>query len=246
MNYDIMKKEIPGTTAETPNHTQHFLPFSAAVFDYDGTILDSMPMWSSVPSRFVRSLGAEPEPGLDEIVRHMSLEESAEYLREYGASGTDEEIIGQIMDLVFTSYQKELQPKPGVIDVLTDLKNHGIRMCIATQTPGRMIKEANRRLGLDTFFEEVFSCEEWNTHKREPLIYEIAATHFNMSPEKILVFEDICYAVETAARSGFSVIGVYDDNSAADRKRIENSCRYYLESYSDWPGATNLFSEPAH
>lgn len=220
------------------------IPFTAAIFDYDGTILDSMPMWNHIPSRFVRSLGAEPEPDLDSIIKHMSLEESSQRFREYGASGTVDEIVNQIMDLVFDSYQKELQPKPGVIEVLSDLKKHGIRMCIATQTPSRMIREANHRLGLDDYFEDVFSCSEWNTHKTEPFIYETAAKHFNTSPNEILVFEDVLYAVKTASEAGFPVIGIYDDSSRDDREQIILNSRYYLESYADWPGTENLFVSP--
>lgn len=216
---------------------------TAAIFDYDGTILDSMPMWSSVPSRFVRKLGGEPEPGLDALIKYMSLEESTKIFREYGAAGTDEEIVDQIMDVVLESYEKELQPKPGVIKVLDDLKNQGIRMCVATQTPSRMIRAANQRLGLDIYFEEVFSCGELDTHKREPKIYELAAGHLDAEPAETLVFEDIFYAVETAARAGFPVIGIYDESSSGDRERIEQSCLRYLESYTAWPGLARLIRE---
>lgn len=216
---------------------------TAAIFDYDGTILDSMPMWASVPSRFVRELGSEPEPGLDELIKHMSLEEGTKIFRQYGAAGTDEEIVDQIMDVVLDSYQKELQPKPGVIHVLDDLKKQGIRMCIATQTPSPMIRAANQRLGLDWYFEEIFSCSELNTHKREPKIYEIAAGHLGSDPAETLVFEDIFYAVETAARAGFPVIGIYDESSSGDRERIEKNCFRYLESYASWPGLNHLLWE---
>lgn len=208
----------------------------AAIFDYDGTILDSMPMWSTTPSRFVRSLGKEPEPGLDQMIKHMSLEESSQIFRSYGASGSDEEIIDQIMDIVLESYEKELQPKPGVMNVLEELQHLGIRMCIATQTPSRMIKAANRRLGLESYFDEIFSCSEWNTHKREPRIYELSAAHLKSAPAETLVFEDVYYAVETAAQAGFPVIGIYDESSADDRERIKKSSLLYLESYSSWPG----------
>ena len=215
----------------------------AAIFDYDGTILDSMPMWSTTPSRFVRSLGKEPEPGFDERIKHMSLEESSQIFRSYGATGSDEEIIDQIMELVLESYEKELQPKPGVMNVLEELQQRGILMCIATQTPSRMIKAANQRLGLDIYFDEIFSCSEWNTHKREPRIYELSAAHLKTTPAETLVFEDVYYAVETASQAGFPVIGIYDDSSADDRERIKKSSLFYLDSYSSWPGLEHFLKK---
>lgn len=218
--------------------------YKAAVFDYDGTILDSMPMWATVPSRFAARLGAEVEDGFNEKIKYMSLEESAKIFRGLGAEGSDEEIVDQIMEMVSESYRDELQMKDGVAEVLEDLKTHGVRMCVATQTPSRMIRMANKRLGIDHYFDEVYSCGEWETHKTEPDIYYIAAAGAGAAPCETLVFEDIVYAVETAKRAGFTVMGVADDSSARDRERIRKTCRLFLESYKDWPGIVNLEREP--
>ena len=237
---DVEKKSTGAGMSRESKAGPSGFGYKAAVFDYDGTVVDSMKMWSTVPSRFVRRLGAEAEPGFDEMVKYMSLEESAEKFREYGAAGTDEEIIGQIMEMVMDSYRYELQLKPGILDVLEDLKAHQVRMCVASQTPSRMILEANRRLGLETYFETVYSCGEWNTHKREPEIYRLSADFLGALPGETLVFEDMVYAVETAADAGFAVVGIYDDNSQEDQKAIRGRCRWYLESFADWPGLEGL------
>ncbi len=208
--------------------------YKAAVFDYDGTVVDSMKMWSSVPSRFARRLGVEAEPGFDEEIKYLSLEESAQRFREYGAVGSDEEIIEQIMEMVMESYQYELQLKPGVRNVLEDLYTHNIRMCVASQTPSRMIQAANRRLGLDRYFEAVYSCGEWETQKREPDIYYLAADHLGALPQETFVFEDMVYAVKTAADAGFYVVGIYDESSEEDRETIEQNSRIYLRNYAEW------------
>ena len=214
--------------------------FKAAVFDYDGTVLDSMPMWTSVPSRFAEKLGAEPDPELNRQIKTMSLEESARTFREMGAAGTDEEIVDQIMDMVMDSYRLHLQMKPGVMELLEDLKSHGIRMCIASQTPSRMIAAANERLGIDSYFEGIYSCGEWNTHKRDPDIFLIAADSLEAGPSETLVFEDTLYAVRSAEQAGFSVVGIYDENSADDREQIEERSLLYLKRIQDWPGIESL------
>ncbi len=213
----------------------------AAVFDYDGTIVDSMPMWHSIPSQYVRSLGGEPEPGIDEMIRYMTLEESSAVFRDrYGAKGSDEEIVQQVMDLVEEHYRTDLQCKPGIIDVLEDLKQSGVRMCVATATPSRMIHMANERLGLDQYFERVYSCREWETDKHHPDIYHIAAASLGAAPSETLVFEDIRYASETANRAGFTVIGIADEASAADREAIVKASHLFLDSYALWPGFSAL------
>lgn len=210
--------------------------YKAAVFDYDGTIVDSMPMWSTVASRFAAGLGVEVEEGFDEQMKYLSLEESAGKFREFGAVGTNEEIVDQVMDMVLESYRDLIPLKPGILEVLKDLQAHGIRMSIATQTPSRMIYAANQRLGLEEYFDTVYSCSEWETQKREADIYYLAAASIGAAPCETLVFEDMVYAAETANRAGFTVMGIYDESSENDRQRIEASCRLYMESYEDWPG----------
>lgn len=217
--------------------------YRAAIFDYDGTVLNSMPMWETAASRFVRKLGHEPEPGFDEYVKYMTLEESAEKFRAYGATGTDGEIIDQIMDVVYDSYRYELQPKPGVIDVLEYLKSCGVHMSVATQTPSKMILAANERLGLDRYFEGVFSCMDWDTNKHFPDIYYLAAAYAGAAPRESLVFEDMIYAADTADKAGFTVVGVYDKSSEKDRPSIEKSSTVYLDSYADWPGLEKIMRE---
>lgn len=215
--------------------------YQAAIFDYDGTILDSMPMWEQAASNFVRSLGREPAEGLDWEIRKLSLEQSAEKLRsEYGAVGTDEEIVAALIAMVTEEYKYALQPKRGITKILDDLRAHGIRMAIATASTREMIMAANKRLGLDKYFEEVFTCGEVGADKREPDIYRKAAEFLQSVPSKTLVFEDVEHAVKTASAAGFPVVAVRDRSSEADRKEIEENSILYLEEMTDWPGIEAL------
>ena len=202
-----------------------------------------MTMWGTTPARFAARLGKEVDDRFNDSIKYMSLEESAQIFREFGATGTDEEIVDQIMDMVFESYRDELPLKDGVTELLEDLSSHGIRMSIATQTPSRMILAANKRLGIDHYFEAVYSCGEWGTHKKEPDIYYIAAAGIGAAPCETLVFEDMVYAVETAEQAGFTVMGVADDSSVKDRERIRKSSRLFLESLKEWPGIEALEKE---
>lgn len=214
----------------------------AAIFDYDGTVMDSMGMWSQASSNYVRTvLGKEPAPGLDEMIKNTSLEEGAKIFREqYGAPGTDADIVQTVLATVTDQYRNTLQLKPDVLQVLEDLKAHGIKMCVATASAREMIEAGNDRLDLNQYFEKVFTCMEVGANKRRPDIYNEAAAYFGTSPEETLVFEDVLHASKTAAEAGYRLIGILDKYSESDKNSIKELSHLFLDSYDEWPGIENL------
>ena len=213
-----------------------------AIFDYDGTIMDSMPMWSTASSDYVRKvLGREPAPGLDELIKELSLEEGAKIFREQsGAPGTDADIVQAVLATVLDQYRNTLQLKPGILAILEDLKSHGVRMCIATASAREMIESGNRRLAIEPYFERVFTCMEVGKNKRKPDIYNEAAAFMGTAPEETLVFEDVLHASKTAAEAGFCLVGVYDEASKDEWEEISGLSRLALKDYSQWPGIMEL------
>lgn len=214
----------------------------AAIFDYDGTVMESMGMWSQASSNYVRTvLGKEPAPGLDEMIKNTSLEEGAKIFREqYGAPGTDADIVQAVLATVTDQYRNTLQLKPDVLQVLEDLKAHGIKMCVATASAREMIEAGNDRLDLNQYFEKVFTCMEVGANKRRPDIYNEAAAYFGTSPEETLVFEDVLHASKTAAEAGYRLIGILDKYSESDKNSIKELSHLFLDSYDEWPGIENL------
>ena len=213
----------------------------AAIFDYDGTVVDSMPMWSQASSNYVRSLGREPGPNLDDQIKRLGLEEGAEVFRsEYGAVGTTEEIVEAVLNGVRNNYKNEIEPKEGIIEVLEDLKAAGIKMVVATASARDMIEICNAKHGLDKYFDAVFTCVEVGANKRKPDIYHAAAEFMGAKPEETLVFEDVRHAALTASEAGYPVVGIYDDVSFLDKDDIYAASSIYLEDYSQWPGIENI------
>jgi HAD superfamily hydrolase (TIGR01509 family) len=214
----------------------------AAIFDYDGTVLDSMGMWGSASSNYVRTvLGKEPAADIDEVVKRLSLEEGAKIFRdEYGAEGSDDDIVAAVLETVTEQYRTVLPLKGSILNVLEDLKAHGIRMCVATASAREMIEAGNKRLGLDKYFEKIFTCMEIGVNKRKPDIYHQAAAYFGTLPEETLVFEDVLHAAVTASEAGYRLIGIYDEGSAADRDEIKSLSSFFMDSYDEWPGIENL------
>ena len=206
-----------------------------AIFDVDGTLLDSMGIWDNLAERYLTERGIEPEEHLSEKLAVFSLEESSEYLKKmYGLEEAPDEIRSDIMGIVASFYKYEVVLKPGAKQLLEKLKKQNILMNIATTGDVRLVHAAFRRLGIDGYFEHIFTCTELNTTKREPFIYQKAAEAMNCRPEETLVFEDALHAVETAVNAGFVTVGVAEKANQRDREKIKEFADYYLESLADW------------
>lgn len=209
----------------------------AAIFDFDGTLIDSMKMWHTIPSTYARSLGKEPVAEFDEQAKYLSLDESAEeFRRMYGLTYTNEEIIGQIMEMVHGFYRETLPLKAGVRELLEEFRVKGIRMCIATMTPGKMIHDACERFGILEYFDAIYSCSDYGIGKDTPDIYDMAAEKMDVIRQETMVFEDMVRAVATARSAGYRVIGILDEESRGDWDRITEESDLALNSPSEWPG----------
>ena len=140
-----------------------------SIFDVDGTILDSMKIWDVLASRTVRSLGKVPEANLDQIVAKMSLEESSSYIKEhYQLSCSETQIKAEVLKQLATFYREEVQLKPGIKDFISHFDSRNV---IATTSDKALVQQALQRLGIDAYFEKIFTCTEIGKSKKEPDIY---------------------------------------------------------------------------
>ena len=189
------------------------MKLKCAIFDFDGTLFDSMFIWESVGEIYLRSLGKEPKPSLCEAVRAMSLYQSACYFKkEYALSISVEEIITGINKTIEHFYIHEVLPKPGVIDFLERMKEAEIPMCIATASDRYQIEAALTRCGMEQYFKAIFTCSEVGHGKDEPVIFRKAMEYFGADRDSTVIFEDAFHAIQTAKADGFAVTAVFDDS----------------------------------
>ncbi|MGE4354070.1 MAG: HAD family hydrolase [Oscillospiraceae bacterium] len=191
------------------------MAIKAAIFDLDGTVLDSMAVWNALDSNFLRSLGLAPKPGLQEAVMALTLRQSAAYFRkEYGVPLTEHEIINRIHDEIRKAYENDIPLKPGADRALKYLQHIGLPMAVATATEKHLAEAALRRLGILSFFSGIFTCEMVGKGKSDPDVYLAASAFLGFSRHETLVFEDAPFAAKTAFDAGFKVAVVHDDVSA--------------------------------
>lgn len=204
-----------------------------AIFDFDGTLVDSMYIWDTIGEDYLRSLGKEPHEDLKETFMTLTLEEAAEYYRtHYGVTLSVKEIVDGVNTMVEGIYRTRVALKQGVADFLAQLKDNGTRMCIAAVTDRYLVEETLDRLGILQYFSEIFTCAEVGYGKDKPIIYRKALEHLGTTKNETYVFEDSLFALKTAKADGFTTVGVYDRHENR-QDNLKNLADYYIVDFAD-------------
>lgn len=219
------------------------------IFDFDGTLFDSMFVWDAVGETYLRSLGKEPEEGLRKALKNMSLQQSAAYLQEhYQLKLSVEEICAGINRTVESFYFHTVQPKPGILEMLEEMKQRNINMCIATATDRYQVNAALARCHMDHYFSGIFTCTEAGKGKDDPAIFRTAMASLHTERSNTIVFEDAHYAIRTAKEDGFMVAAVYDAHEEKQQE-IRQMADVYLPDFQDrtrfWKFANAIREEPS-
>ena len=202
-----------------------------AIFDFDGTLVDSMFIWDTFGEDSLRTLGKEPRENLTETFKTFTLEQAAEYYREhYGVALSVNEIVDGVNEMVAKLYRTKVTLKDGVRDFLEALKSQGVKMCVATVTDRPIVEDVLNRLGIRDFFTEIFTCAEVGYNKETPHIYRAALKALGTKKDETVVFEDALHALMTAKNDGFPVAAVYDKHELRQTEMKENS-DYYITDY---------------
>lgn len=204
-----------------------------AIFDADGTLLDSMPIWQELGQRYLAKYGIKAEKALSDILSPMCLEESSRYLKEtYGLSNPDEIISAEILAMIRTFYINEVTLKAGVTDYLRYLYEQNIPMIVATSNDKSLLHRAFTRLQIDGYFQDILTCSELDTNKREPTIYLRAAQMIGTEPQETAVFEDVLYGIQAAKKAGFLTVAVEDSSNCSERIQLSGTADYFIRDFA--------------
>ena len=199
----------------------------SAIFDMDGTLLDSMHMWRGMYAQVVRDMGKEPQPDFVERVKPLTLRQAAAYCQEaHDLPMTVEEVIARFEDRINTFYRTEVQAKPGLKEFLSLLKMEGVWMYVATATDRHLAEAALRHAGISDYFRGIITVAEAGAGKESPEIFERAMRRLRSTKKDTVVFEDALHAIQTAKNAGFRVAAVYDPSAEEDQEEIRAIADY--------------------
>lgn len=193
------------------------------IFDIDGTLLDSMPMWARLDIEYLESLGIKPEPNFHNKVKMMTMLDASRYIKNCFNVDKEPEIIAdEIQQIAIKYYEDELLIKNNSRELLQILKSRGYKMYVATANEYDMCSAALRRNQVMDLFDGLVTCSMTGYSKERPDVYLLACEKMGLAVSDTVVFEDSCFAINTALKAGFTVVGVYDK---AEEENWDTICK---------------------
>ena len=204
-----------------------------AIFDMDGTLVDSMGYWARLGREYLEGRGVHEglEPVLTQIESMTMLEAAELFLRSFGLSGTPEEAVAEMNATMEAHYRRDIPLKSGTAEYLRALKARGVTLCVASATAEPLVEACLTRLGVADCFDFWLSCETVGVGKHRSDVYDAAAARMGAQPSETAVYEDALYAARTAKAAGYYLVAVYDPSADAHWDEL---CSLADESIVHW------------
>jgi HAD hydrolase, family IA, variant 3 len=205
-----------------------------AVFDLDGTLLDSSWVWERVDEKFLGDRGFQvPDDYVDEI-SPLGAERAAVYtIERFGLNEDKDDIVREWIEMAKKEYATEVVCKPYAKEFLEELHKLNIKMAVATSSDRELFMKTLEREGILKYFQKIVTVDEVERGKGYPDIYEEAARRIKVNPHKCLVFEDILAGVTGASLGEFNVVAVFDEKSKHNWEKIKSISKYSINDYKE-------------
>lgn len=209
--------------------------FDAAIFDMDGTLLDTMRYWryTSLEYLLAHQLPVRPEDlaRMEWTSSRALVKEIAE--REGFDMGSWQTMVGELEEFMNRHYLHDAKRRENVPELLEKLRGMGKPMCVATGAPRQYARNGLSRLGILKYFEFVTDCYEFGMDKSQPEYFEEVARRLGTKSERCVVLEDALYAMKSAKTAGCRVVAIEDSTARLQRDEIRAIADRYILNYSE-------------
>jgi len=207
----------------------------AVIFDIDGTLVDSMHVWTDIDDIFLEKYHLEEPENFHEGMEGKSYSETAQYFLDLFPElpHTKQELEDEWHEMAFEIYTKELQLKKGAYDFIVDMHKAGIKLGIATSNSRDLAEGLLMNTGVWQYLDAVWTSDEAKAGKPAPDVYLKVAESLGVKPERCLVFEDVPNGILAGINAGMKVCAVEDPFSKPQEERKKELADYYIQDYDD-------------
>ena len=206
---------------------------TGAIFDFDGTVFDSMHIWKGVKFQFFDRIGLVLSEEQREEFKNLFLLDAIELAKtRFDLKMTDKELFNEFFSLIKEKYLADTEPKNDIIEFLEKLKAKGVKMGIATATGESALISVLEKFNMLHYFQEIYSTYTVGASKTEPKVYDVVLNELGTEKQTTWIFEDALYAAKTAKKAGYNVVGIYD-KSEPGQEELKQLVDIYIHNYSE-------------
>lgn len=212
--------------------TATFSP-KAFIFDFDGTLADSMWVWHEVDMEFARRRGLDFTREDSEVIAALGFEGTAKWLLErFGLDETVESLIAEWYGIAEESYSNDVRLKPCAKEFVAKLKELGYPVAIASSLDRRLLEASLANNGALELFDAIVVCDEvTDKGKSTPVVYFETAKKLGVSLADCVVFEDVAMAARSAKEGGAYVVGMRDEHPQQARGELKAAADAFYDGF---------------
>ena len=209
-----------------------FTDMKAAIFDLDGTLIDSMWVWEQIDKDYLESIGHPIPPNLKDDITHLSFNQTAVYFKKrFNIKDSIDSIISTWNNMAFYQYANNIHLKKGAFEFLSHLKASNIKIGLATSNSIDLLTAVLKNNEIYDFFDTITVSDEVKVGKDNPDIYLLSAKKLGVSPSECIVFEDIPAAVSGAKKANMKVVAILDEYEKNSHPLLKEMADRYIYDY---------------
>lgn len=213
------------------------MTFRAALFDMDGTLIDSMGVWAKVDEDFFARRGMPVPEDYSRAIAGLSFRQTGEYTKErFQLPEPVDDILAEWNDMCEKAYVHDVPLKPGAKEYVSRLKDAGVKLAVATALPRHLYEPVLRRTGIYDLFDAFASTGDTGESKRTGKVYLLAAEKLGVTPGECAVFEDILEGLLGARAAGMKAVCVRDEAALRELPRALEICDRYVNDFRELSG----------
>lgn len=199
------------------------------LFDFDGTLADSMPTYRDCMLHILDENQVAYPSDIIKIITPLGTAGAGRYfIEQLGLKMSYEQLWDKMKEYLCHAYFHIIPLKANVLPVLQQLKSRGASLNILSAGPHITLDPCMKRLGIWDLFDNVWSADDFNTTKTDPEIYRMVAEKLGTTVENVLFLDDNLDADRTAKEAGMQVCGVYDISSADYEAQMKAIADFYI------------------